>query len=55
MEENSKDQFRDSIGDLLSDLPDEVPGLSDSPQLPKVRAEGTQAIALTKAKGKAKR
>lgn len=55
MEENPKEKFRDSIGDLLSDLPDEVPGLSDTPQLPKVRAEGTQAVALTKAKGKAKK
>lgn len=55
MEENSKDKFRDSIGDLLSDLPDEVPGLNDAPELPKVRAENTQAVALTKAKGKAKR
>jgi len=55
MEENPKEKFRDSIGDLLNDLPDEVPGLDDTPQLPKVRAEGTQAVALTKAKGKAKK
>lgn len=55
MEENSKDKFRDSLGDLLNDLPDEVPGLDETPKLPKVRAEGTQAVALTKAKGKAKK
>jgi len=55
MEDNSKDKFRDSLGDLLSDLPDEVPGLSETPELPKVRAEGTQAVAITKAKGKAKK
>jgi hypothetical protein len=55
MEDNSKDKFRDSIGDLLSELPDEVPGLDDTPELPKVRLESTQAVALTKAKGKAKK
>jgi len=55
MEDNPKDKFRDSLGDLLSDLPDEVPGLSETPELPKVRAEGTQAVAITKAKGKAKK
>lgn len=55
MEDNSKDKFRDSLGDLLSDLPDEVPGLNETPELPKVRAEGTQAVAMTKAKGKAKK
>jgi hypothetical protein len=55
MEDNSKDKFRDSIGDLLSELPDEVPGLDDTPELPKVRLESTQAVALTKAKTKAKK
>jgi hypothetical protein len=55
MEDNSKDKFRDSIGDLLSELPDEVPGLDDTPELPKVRSENTQAVALTKAKSKAKK
>ena len=55
MEDNSKDKFRDSIGDLLSELPDEVPGLDETPELPKVRLESTQAVALTKAKGKAKK
>ena len=55
MEDNSKDKFRDSIGDLLSELPDEVPGLENTPELPKVRQESTQAVALTKAKGKAKK
>ena len=55
MEDNSKERFRDSIGDLLSELPDEVPGLENTPELPKVRQESTQAVALTKAKGKAKK
>jgi len=55
MEDNSKDKFRDSIGDLLSELPDEVPGLDNTPELPKVRLESTQAVALTKAKGNAKK
>tara|TARA_R110000823_G_scaffold4223_11_gene15983 strand:+ start:2381 stop:2986 length:606 start_codon:yes stop_codon:yes gene_type:complete len=55
MKDNSKDKFRDSIGDLLSELPDEVPGLSETPELPKVRVESTQGVALTRAKGKAKK
>jgi hypothetical protein len=55
MEDNSKEKFRDSIGDLLSDLPDEVPGLNETPELSRVRNESTQAVALTKAKGKAKK
>jgi hypothetical protein len=55
MKEDSKHKFRDSLGDLLNDLPDEVPGLEDTPQLPKVRAEGTQAVALQTAKNKAQR
>ena len=55
MEDNSKDKFRDSLGDLLSDLPDEVPGLDETPQLPKARIESTQAVSLQKAKGKAQK
>ena len=55
MEDNSKDKFRDSLGDLLNDLPDEVPGLEETPELPKVRLESTQAVALTRAKGKAQK
>ncbi len=55
MEDNSKEKFRDSIGDLLSELPDEVPGLENSPELSRVRNESTQAVALTKAKSKAKK
>jgi len=55
MEDNSKERFRDSIGDLLSELPDEVPGLENSPELSRVRNESTQAVALTKAKSKAKK
>ena len=30
MKEESKNKFRDSLGDLLNDLPDEVPGLEDT-------------------------
>ena len=37
MEDNSKDKFRDSIGDLLNDLPDEVPGLDETPELSRER------------------
>jgi hypothetical protein len=55
MKDNSKDRFRDSIGDLLSELPDEVPGLSETPELPRVRVENTQSVALTRAKGKARK
>lgn len=55
MKQESKDKFRDSLGDLLNDLPDEVPGLDETPQLPKVRAENTQSAQLVKAKGKAQK
>jgi len=55
MEKNSKDKFRDSIGDLLNDLPDEIPGLNDQPQLPRVRAENSQSAAMLKAKNKAEK
>ena len=52
---NQKDQFRDTIGDLLNDLPDEIPGLSDQPQLPKVKAENSQSAQMMKAKNKAEK
>jgi hypothetical protein len=55
MEKNSKDKFRNSIGDLLNDLPDEIPGLNDQPQLPRVRAENSQSAAMLKAKNKAEK
>ncbi len=55
MKEESKNRFRDTLGDLLNDLPDEVPGLDDMPQLPKVRAENTQVALTEKAKNKAQR
>lgn len=55
MKIESKDKFRDSLGDLLNDLPDEVPGLEDSPQLPRIKTENTQLILSEKAKVKAKR
>jgi hypothetical protein len=55
MKKESKDKFRDSLGDLLSDLPDEVPGLDEVPHLPKVRSENTQAALTERAKNKAQR
>jgi hypothetical protein len=55
MDDESKYAFRDTLGDLLNDLPDEVPGLNDAPQLPKVRAESTQMALSKKAGDKAKR
>ncbi len=55
MKEDAKDKFRDTLGDLLNDLPDEVPGLSDTLQLPRIRAENTQAALTLKAKTKAQR
>jgi hypothetical protein len=55
MKENSKEKFRDTIGDLLSDLPDEIPGLNDQPQLLKVRAENSQNAGMLKAKAKAEK
>lgn len=55
MKEESKDRFRDTLGDLLNDLPDEVPGLDDIPQLPKIKAENTQNSLAERAKTKAKR
>jgi len=50
-----KEKFRDSLGDLLNGLPDEVPGLNDTPQLPKVRADNTQSALALRAKSKAKK
>jgi hypothetical protein len=55
MKDNSKEKFRDTIGDLLNDLPDEIPGLDDQPQLPRVRAENSQSASMLKAKGKAEK
>lgn len=55
MKAEAKDKFRDSLGDLLNDLPDEVPGLEDSPQLPRIKSVNTQLVLSEKAKSKAKR
>lgn len=55
MKKESKNKFRDSLGDLLHDLPDEVPGLNETPQLPKIRTESTQFALTEKAKSKAQR
>jgi len=54
MKEESKDKFRDSLGDLLNDLPDEVEGLSTNMgELRPVRVDSGQGAALLKAKNKA--
>jgi hypothetical protein len=55
MKKQAKDDFRDSLGDLLNDLPDEVPGLDETPQLHRVRSENSQVALTEKAKNKAKR
>ena len=45
MKDSSKGKFRDSLGDLLNDLPDEVEGLSEnSEELQPVRIESGQAL-----------
>ncbi len=56
MKDESKNKFRDSLGDLLNDLPDEVEGLSNnSEELQPVRVDSGQATALVKAKNKAEK
>ena len=56
MKESSKGKFRDSLGDLLNDLPDEVEGLeNNSEELQPVRVDSGQGAALIKAKGKAEK
>jgi|TARA_R100000734_G_C3302073_1_gene92628 hypothetical protein len=54
MKDESKNKFRDSLGDLLNDLPDEVEGLANnSEELQPVRIDSGQSAALVKAKQKA--
>lgn len=55
MKKESRDTFRDSLGDLLNGLPDEVPGLDETPQLPRLKTESTQVALTERAKNKAKR
>mgnify|MGYP003120403302 CR=1 FL=1 len=56
MKEESKGKFRDSLGDLLGDLPDEVEGLNDnSEELRPIRVESGQGAQLIKAKNKAEK
>jgi len=56
MKESSKGKFRDSLGDLLNDLPDEVEGLeNNSEELQPVRVDSGQGAALVKAKSKAEK
>jgi hypothetical protein len=55
MKEGSKDKIRSSLEDLIGhDLPDEVPGLKDGPNLKPVKApDKTQSLALVRAKNQA--
>ena len=54
MKEESKERLKSSLDELLGhDLPDEVPGLDDTPQLPRIRTEETQQQGLVKARNKA--
>ena len=56
MKETSKDKFRDSLGDLLNDLPDEVEGLGENDiELQPVRVESNQGAQLVRAKNKAEK
>ena len=55
MDKNQKNKVKDSLSDLLNDLPDEVPGLNSQLQLPKVQSNIVpQSSRLKKAKDKAK-
>lgn len=44
-----------SIGDLLNSLPDEVPGINETPELKKVRHDNSISVRTDKAKEKAKK
>jgi hypothetical protein len=56
MKESSKDKFRDSLGDLLNDLPDEVEGYAENNvELEPVRLDSNQSAQLTKAKNRAEK
>jgi hypothetical protein len=55
MKKEAKDKFRDTLGDLLNDLPDEVPGLDNTPMLPRIKPENTQLALSETAKKKASR
>ena len=56
MKESSRDKFRDSLGDLLNDLPDEVEGYADNNvELEPVRINSNQSTQLTKAKNRAEK
>ena len=56
MKESSKDKFRDSLGDLLNDLPDEVEGYAENTvELEPVKINSNQSAQLTKAKNRAEK
>jgi hypothetical protein len=56
MKESSKDKFRDSLGDLLNDLPDEVEGYAENNvELEPVKINSNQSAQLTKAKNRAEK
>jgi hypothetical protein len=55
MKDKSKKELRSSLDDLLGyDLPDEVEGLDEDHQLPKVKAESNQKQGISLARNKAK-
>ncbi len=54
MKDESKGKFRDSLGDLLNDLPDEVEGLANNTEeLQPIKIDSGQSAALVKARNKA--
>jgi len=56
MKESSKDKFRDSLGDLLNDLPDEVEGYAENNvELEPVKINSNQNAQLIKAKNRAEK
>ena len=55
MKDKSKKELRSSLDDLLGyDLPDEVEGLDEDHQLPKVKAESNQKQGISLARNKAR-
>ena len=56
MKDESKSKFRDSLGDLLNDLPDEVEGYGENDvDLQPVKMPSTQSAAMVRAKNKAEK
>jgi len=56
MKQENKNKVKDTLSDLLGDLPDEIPGLSCENPLPKIsRSDSSQTAQMDKAKKKATR